>query len=221
MRSCVPFATIVLFLVALGVDRAEAVSSHERVEVSPLKEKGEVVGLRIKLTLRPENAQTTVRIGLGPTGGLARASDFRAKAAGDTPYLLHQFKEIRNLTDRQPKEVTLTVKYADAPGLQPGKEVEVISAWNAPSYQSYWHVYGARTTLTPSGGTMIKLPAAKAPAASRRTPAASGSGARQALRGSGTGTRASRSTSTASSSRATSTARSPRATTGRARARAR
>jgi hypothetical protein len=211
MHLRVPVAAILFLLVALGGRQAEAVSHHERVEVTPMKSKGEVVGLRIKLTLRPENGQTTVRIGLGPKGGLARASDFREKASGETPYLLHQFKEMRNLTDRQPKEVTLTVKYADAPNLVPGKEVEVISAWNAPSYGSYWHVYGARTTLTPSGGNLIKLPAAKAPASS--------TSARQTLRASGTRSRTSRSTPSASSSR--SSGGTTRGTTARGRARGR
>ena len=152
---------------------ADAQSFHEKVTASQIKKGGQVVGLRLKLTLRPENGSTQdkVRVGLGPMTPKPAGADYdwHRPMASDMSkgYLLHQWPEISiDPAKEKAKEVTLEVLYADVPGLKPGTEVEVISTWNAPNNRSYWHVWGIQSVYADKG-SVIKLPEAKAPAAAK------------------------------------------------------
>jgi hypothetical protein len=153
---------------------AEAVSAHERVEAKPITKGGEVVGLRLKLTLRPDGSgYDTVRIGIGPNDG-TRPSDHRGAASDPGKgYLLHQFPEVKGVPGNTPKEVTVEVLYKDAPGLlKAGAEVEVITAWSGPHNKGYWHVYGMQS-IQRDAASVIKLPQPKAGAGSQASQASS------------------------------------------------
>jgi len=141
------------------------VARHERVEVKPLNEKGEVVGLKVEMTIRPEQYRK-VRIGIGPKGGalnMQGADHQKAAALPETGYLLHQFAH-EDLVPNTPKKVSLEVRYKDAPKLQPGQEIEVISAFDHGP--NVWHVFGMwrrGAANVPS----FKAPGAEAPAQRR------------------------------------------------------
>ena len=152
---------------------ADAQSFHEKVTATQIKKGGQVVGLRLKLTLRPENGSTQdkVRVGLGPMTPKPAGADYdwHRPMASDMSkgYLVHQWPEIEiDPKKEKSKEVTLEVLYADVPGLKPGTEVEVISTWNAPGNRSYWHVWGLQSVMK-DPKSVIKLPEPKAAAAAK------------------------------------------------------
>jgi hypothetical protein len=166
-------AAIVTFAVTAALARDAAAqdrSSHERVKVSAIKEKGQVVGLRMKLTLRPiDSTRPVVRIGIGPNDPTKYDyAKFRDQASDATKgYLLHQFPEItldaKEIGAGKAKPITLEVRYADAPELatwDPAKPVEVISAWSDSTASVYWHVWGMQS-WSPDKASVFKLPAAK------------------------------------------------------------
>ena len=63
--------------------------------------------------------------------------------------------------DAAPKEVSFELRYADVPALEPGAEIEVVTAWTDPNgVQTHWHVYGASTVLH-AQGQVYTLPAAE------------------------------------------------------------
>jgi len=133
-------ATVLAVLAMAPLARAD-VARHERVEVKPLKEKGEVVGLKVEMTIRPEQ-YSKARIGIGPKGGalnMQGADHQKAAALPETGYLLHQFAH-EDLVPNTPKKVTLEVRYKDAPKLKPGQEIEIISAFDHGP--NVWHVFG-------------------------------------------------------------------------------
>lgn len=145
-------------LITATATSADAVSRHEKVEVKEMKSGGEVVGMRVKLTLRPDGSgYQHVRIGLGPKGG-DKSNDFRQKASDPGKgHLLHQFPEVKDIKNNEPKEMTFEVKYADVSNLKPGQEFEVISAWGGnPNNKDYYHVYGMTSTL--ASGDAYKAP---------------------------------------------------------------
>ncbi|HLU65142.1 MAG TPA: hypothetical protein VKZ63_02635 [Kofleriaceae bacterium] len=161
MKALLALPLFALGLVAAAPD-AEAVSAHERVEAKPITKGGEVVGLRLKLTLRPDSSgYDTVRIGIGPNNG-TRPSDHRGAASDPSKgYLLHQFPEVKGLKANTPKEVTVEVLYKDVPNLKPGSAVEVITAWSGPHNPGYWHVYGMQS-IQADKASVITLPQSKA-----------------------------------------------------------
>jgi hypothetical protein len=161
---------VLLIGLFIQTSSADAQSFHEKVDPKEIKKGGQVVGLRLKLTLRPESGSTQdkVRVGLGSMKTPANAPyDWHRAAASDASkgYLVHQWPEIAidPKTDKA-KEVTLEVLYADVPGLEPGSEVEVISTWNAPNNRTYWHVWGIQSVYK-DPKSVIKLPLVKPPAA--------------------------------------------------------
>jgi len=144
-------------------------SSHERVKPTEIKKNGEVVGLRIKLTLRPvDDARPIVRIGIGPNDPAKYDySTFREQASDPKKgYLLHQFPEIEltkaEIGQGKAKQITLEVMYADAPELAKWdvtKDVELISAWGDKTSSVYWHVWGMQS-WNADKASVFKLPAA-------------------------------------------------------------
>jgi hypothetical protein len=164
-------ATAALARDAAAQDR----SSHERVKVTAIKEKGEVVGLRMKLTLRPvDSARPVVRIGIGPNDATKYDyATFRDQASDPKKgYLLHQFQEItldaKEIGPGKAKPITLEVRYADVPALatwDPAKPLEVISAWSDSKASVYWHVWGMQS-WSADKASVFKLPAAKKKTAS-------------------------------------------------------
>lgn len=170
--------------ITLGLAAASAVdvaasdrSSHERVKASAIKKDGAVVGLRLKLTLRPvDAARPIVRIGIGPNDSAKYDySTFREQASDPKKgYLLHQFQEIaldaKEIGQGKAKEITLEVMYADAPQLakwDAKKPVEVITAWGDKTSSVYWHVWGMQG-WSPDKASVFKLPAAKKVSAPRK-----------------------------------------------------
>jgi hypothetical protein len=189
-------ATQLAFILSFTTVTAIAVDAdareHERVEISELKEKGEVVGLKLKLTLRPSGA-SAVRIGLGPTTAITGGNDeWRAKGADKSKgWLLHQWAEEKDIPSGKPKEVELTVKYADAPNLKPGEQVSVVTAWNV----GYWHLWGAKTPLNSTNASLVTLPKTKEATTSRRmlrAPTSTSARTRTAARASRSATNATR-----------------------------
>ena len=183
MKIALALPVLALGLLAAAPD-ADAVSAHERVEAKPITKGGEVVGLRLKLTLRPDGSgYDKVRIGIGPNNG-TRPSDHRGAASDPGKgYLLHQFPEVTGVEANKPKEVTVEVLYKDAPNLKPGADVEVITAWSGPHNPGYFHVYGMQSVQR-DAASVIKLPQPKAGAGSEASQA-SNSRARAARRFSG------------------------------------
>ncbi|MBT8495969.1 MAG: hypothetical protein KJO07_23190, partial [Deltaproteobacteria bacterium] len=111
MRIRPLIATVAVILGLALSSQAEARSRHERVKVEPIKKSGKVVGLRLKLTLRPQDyGHDRVKIGLAPTGGIAKAGlsgNFRDYASNRKKgFLFHQWKEVTGLKTGQPKEMT-------------------------------------------------------------------------------------------------------------------
>ncbi len=179
MKNAALVTAITLGLAAASAGDAAASdrSSHERVKASAIKKDGAVVGLRLKLTLRPvDAARPVVRIGIGPNDSAKYDySTFREQASDPKKgYLLHQFQEItldaKEIGQGKAKEITLEVMYADAPQLakwDAKKPVEVISAWGDKSSSVYWHVWGMQG-WSPDKASVFKLPAAKKVSAPRK-----------------------------------------------------
>ena len=172
--------SIALSIAAAGDVAASDRSSHERVKASEIVKNGEVVGLRIKLTLRPvDDARPVVRIGIGPNDPAKYDyATFREQAADPKKgYLLHQFPEIEltkaEIGQGKAKAITLEVMFADAPELakwDPSKQVELISAWGDKTASVYWHVWGMQS-WTADKASLFKLPAAGKKARAPRTAA--------------------------------------------------
>ena len=187
-RTCFFFASVFLWAPYANTALAE---THERVTVSEWVEKGDVVGIKVKLTLRPKGV-TQVRVGLGDQSKQAIAklnshdSSWRKAAAGVSgSFIVHSFGEVKGVTARTPKQVEFSVRYSDAPNLTPGQNIEVVTAWKKPNY---WHIHGAETPLyrqsvtyklpqLKAGSRLGKVASTKTPVkptrtSSRRTPAA-------------------------------------------------
>ncbi len=175
MRHSTVILVITALLVSAGMARrAEAdFSRHERVELAPIKKGGEVVGVRLKATLRAEGKHKVVRVGLGPNamkGNESFSTNGNGREMASDPakgYLLHQWPEM-SIEPGKPLEVKLEVLFKDAPNLKPGQQVEIIAAYNNEAKSDYWHVYG----LQKLGGTadsLKKVPELVKPAAERRT----------------------------------------------------
>lgn len=171
-------AAILVAILSLGLAREAAAqdrSSHERVKVTAIKKGGEVVGLRMKLTLRPvDDTRPVVRIGIGPNDASKYDwATFRDQASDPKKgYLLHQWPEIaldgKEIGRGKAKPIELEVLYADAPELakwDPSKPLEVISAWSDSKASVYWHVWGMQS-WSPDKASVFKLPAAKKKTAS-------------------------------------------------------
>ena len=140
---------LVFVFVFLFVAQANA-ETHERVSVTDWVEKGDVVGVKVKLTLRPTSF-TQVRVGLGDQAQQSLAgmknsdNTWREAAAGvKGNYIVHSFGEVKGVTARTPKEVEFSVRYANAPNLKPGQPIEVVTAWKKGTY---WHIHGAQSPL--------------------------------------------------------------------------
>jgi len=161
-------ATAGLLVVAsAGTAHAQSFAFFERVSVAPLKDKGEVVGARIKLTLRPDRSgYDGVRLGIVPGNGGPNQNNRVLASDPKAGLLLYQFSEIKDFKPGEPKEVTLELKYRDAPTLKPGQKFQIVSAWMRGDTAS--HVYG----MTRTGFVTEKsyqLPAnASSPPADRR-----------------------------------------------------
>jgi len=145
-------------------------SSHERVKVTAIKEKGAIVGLRMKLTLRPvDDTRPVVRIGIGPNDpSKYDYATFRDQASDPKKgYLLHQFQEItldaKEIGPGKAKPIELELRYADVPALakwDASKPLEVISAWSDSKASVYWHVWGMQS-WSADKASVFKLPAAR------------------------------------------------------------
>jgi len=152
MKIFLGIAAAVGLALASAGDAQAQFARHERVTVTPLKEKGKAVGVRIKMTLRPEEYKK-VRVGINEAGKryAGKSGDWR-KGASDVGdgHLLYQFPEIK-LAPKTPKEVTLDLRYKDAPNLKPGAQIEIVSAFNGwASYADHWHVFGMTSSLVGS-----------------------------------------------------------------------
>ena len=161
-------ASVVFGVVALAGAEATADSYHERINISEISEGGEVVGFKLGMTLRLRGLHDKARIGILPQGALQKHDAYTFRLAAAEPSegsLLHQFPEVRGLGG-QPQEVSFEVRYADVPKLEPGSNIEIVSAWNTKDNLQYWHVYGATTALY-SQPHVFTLPAAKRPATAR------------------------------------------------------
>jgi len=174
MRKHTFILVIAALLVSAGMaGSAEAqFSRHERVELAPIKKGGEVVGVRLKATLRAEGQHGVVRVGLGPnsmTGTESFSTNGSGRSMASDPaqgYLLHQWPEMK-VEAGKPLEIKLEVLFKDAPNLKPGQQVEIIAAFNNEAKSDYWHVYG----LQKLGGTaesLKKVPELTQPAAQRK-----------------------------------------------------
>lgn len=179
-----------LLVVAAGGADASDRSSHERVKATAISKDGEVVGLRIKLTLRPvDSNRPVVRIGIGPNDSAKyNYSTFREQASDPkNGYLLHQWPEItldaKDIGQGKAKPITLEVMYADVPALAKWdvkKPVELISAWGDATSGVYWHVWGMQG-WNPDKASVFKLPSKKK-ATVRKKAAAGAARLRSAVR---------------------------------------
>jgi hypothetical protein len=173
MRPLVSSLTLVV-AVALAA-AAPAQPYHERVKAEPIAKDGEVVGLRLELTLRPNDRyQNVVRVGLGPITATGRIDENRENASDPAAgYLLHQWPEITfgDAELSRPSPRTFEVLFEDAPGLVPGRKVEVISAWNNATRSSYWHIWGLQAVAR-DATHVVTIPSGFARAAAGRPSAA-------------------------------------------------
>jgi len=179
MRTALGILFATLVVLVASTQSAHAIAHHERVKVEPINSKGQVVGMRIKMTLRPES-YNVVRVGINEAGKRysGKKGDFRTGASDmKSGHLLHQFKELK-VNSHKPNEVTLEVLYKDVPALKPGAKIEIVSAFNSGRKgDSYWHVYGMTSSLMASPqkydlpAVAAQKPAAKKPAAAAKKPA--------------------------------------------------
>src|SRR5690606_20933060 len=149
-------------------------------------------------------------------GGSAGEHDYRTKAADPKAgHLLYQWKEISGLKSHQPKEVTLELRYADAPKVKPGSTIELVSAWSDSS-RSYWHVWGLTTNISgpvdkyklPDAPKKTSRPARTTSTRARATSTRSSSSRSSSSRSSSSRSSSSRSSSSRSSSSRSSSSRS-------------
>ncbi|HUS67834.1 MAG TPA: hypothetical protein VMZ28_25035 [Kofleriaceae bacterium] len=162
MTSTRHLTALVLFVaLAAGARTADAESFHEKVEARPINKAGAVVGLRLILTLRPDGTQKKVLVGLGKPSSSYSSTNYRTAATDPKQgYLVHQWPEVE-LDGKNPKEVTLEVLFADAPGLQAGTDIDVVTAWTGGSAVHVWGMKRSGVT-----GTQVKVPGTTPPAAS-------------------------------------------------------
>jgi hypothetical protein len=159
---------MVLLGLLVATPAAGASSSfHERIEVAPITKGGEVVGLRLHLTLRPEGGERRVRVGLG-SGEKVRSLTARHAMEPRLGYLAHQFPEVA-LEGRTPRKVTFELLYKDAPHLVPGQTLELVTAWRRADRNI--HVWGMKRHGV--DGTFVQLPAPKGRGAGRLSAGAS------------------------------------------------
>lgn len=178
--------SIVLSLLAIvGISAtAAAQSRHERVAVSPLKEGGETVGFKLKLTLRPQVSRdgSVVRIGIGRNNWAAFSAAAPATtvtafygekhraAASDKAYGYAIYQtEKTGIADDTPIELELPIRYSDLPAdFNPGDSIDVFTAWNNPTggNPTYWHVWGVNAN---DASLVVKTPPGKAIAAGAAT----------------------------------------------------
>jgi hypothetical protein len=142
-------------------------SSHERAKVEPLVEKGETVGLKLSLTLRPyDSDKPVVRVSLGPNTYTYGTPGNHRELASDPKkgYLLYQWPEIKLKRGEyggagKPMPMTFELRFKDAPKVKPGAKVEIISTWNDGS-GNYWHVWGLQGNSS-DPASVITIPTAK------------------------------------------------------------
>ncbi len=162
-KALAPLVVLIGSAAILTAANAHAgVAHHERVEIKEITKDKKVVGLKVKLLIKPESYER-VRIGINAAG--AQASNHR-EAASDASkgHLLHQFAEVA-LDGTTAKPVELEVLYKDNPKLKPGESFEIVSAYNKKSNATYWHVYG----MTGAGGTPDKYTMPGKAAAQRKS----------------------------------------------------
>jgi hypothetical protein len=148
-----------LCALAAAAGDASAESFHEKADPRPITKGGDVIGMRLVLTLRPDGTQKTVLVGLGKPSNSYNSGNYRTFASDPTKgYLLHQWKQIE-LDGKNAKEVTLEVLFADVPGLKAGDDVDVVSAWQGSTV----HVWGMKRSSV--AGTQVKIPGARPPGA--------------------------------------------------------
>jgi hypothetical protein len=140
-------AAIACATVGIGTASANNFAFFERVKVSELKEKGEVVGAQIKLTLRPDSTNYKgVKMGIAPGNGASNSNNRVWSIDPKAGVLLHQFPAITDIKPNQPKEITLKLKYKDAKKITPGQQFQIVSAWYNGDGKSASHVYGPTRT---------------------------------------------------------------------------
>jgi hypothetical protein len=176
---------LALFFVATSAGEADADRSrHERMKVSPIKKGGDVVGMKIKMTLRADDAsKDTVRINLVKDqtyswdasnkrpDGTSKSDRARLAGSEKSDILLHKLGEFKNLKSKEIKEVEFEVLYSKAKGIKPGDKIQVVSAW-VQSGNTNWHIWGAKGDFGGDGKNQVKVPgkagAAKKPATAKK-----------------------------------------------------
>lgn len=157
-------AVVALFVSLLGAN-AHADARHEDVELKPWKEQGEVVGFKLKLTLRPAY-YSFCQVGLGCMDEKKAGADYTEKRRAawdkDKGYLRLVFPLETGLSGD--KDVEYPVRYGDGNDLKPGETVDVISGFsqNEPKDRVYVHIWGMAFGPVTKSDEKYVLPGAKA-----------------------------------------------------------
>jgi hypothetical protein len=140
----------VLVLLAGLSTEAQAQARHERVKITPVKAKGQVVGARIKAVVRPEDGYKLVQLVIGKAKkpGQFDGKNYRAAAAGETKgYVIEKGQQKSVTGNAVPMELVL--KFNKKNGLKPGDKVDLTSVWAkganpsmSPGKADSLHVWG-------------------------------------------------------------------------------
>jgi len=185
LKALAAAVSVLAFLLA-GSAWAD-VARHERIEIKPVLEGGKAVGMKIKLTLRPEGyklARTGVSL-VGKKQTSPKETDWQRAKHGT---LDHKIGET-SFASNSPHPTEFTVLFKDLKGFTPGTAFQVVTAFNGGDTKGYWHVFGitgvpgatptsykvprvAQAAPPPAKKPIAaKKPAAKKPAATAKKPA--------------------------------------------------
>ena len=157
------FALGLLFM-TLSFGKAHAISRHEGVKAVPFRQKGKLVGFKLTMVLKSQGFNVA-RVGLGRSSvreelkkkGWDAVQMRRLVETEDMRYIRLTLPDATHLSEANPRELELEVRYGEGNDLKPGDVVDVYSAWKRETDRGYQHFFGVF-----EGGdhhfTSVKLP---------------------------------------------------------------
>jgi hypothetical protein len=135
---------VALVCVALA-SPAGAVPRHDKVQVTPIKKNGQVVGARITMVLLNDHSAMFPDAYVGLVNPSVTRTISRPQAVQpNLGQLVHQFPPVKGLQMNQPHEAKFEIIYGAGNSLKSGDHLDVISAWpgNGTTFNNP-HVFGA------------------------------------------------------------------------------
>jgi hypothetical protein len=148
-----------LFVIALGRPASAQVPRHESVQISPIKQNGGVVGMKVKLILHTTDSVRFPKAHVG----LVRPSDIQTLDRGQAVdpsqgKLIHQFEAVSGVLSNAPVEKEFQLMYGAGTSLKSGERFDMVSAWpvEGTKYEpGNVHVFGAVTFKKDGRGEFV------------------------------------------------------------------